>query len=515
MIKIKYNIFLILLLLAAVSCSEDDELPQISDAAAPSNLSALFTIADDNSGLVTIQPNGQGVTAYTVLFGDGSDESAELAPGESIQHVYPEGTYTVVIEAMGIDGKVTPLSQDLTVAFVAPQNLQVDVQPVSGDPFSIEVSASADLETFFEVYFGEEEQEEPVPFMEGETVQHTYSEVGTYELRVVARSGGTASTEFLDTISISNPLLLPIDFESTTQNYAFVNFGGAESTVVDNPDMSDGNMSARVGQLTKTDGSETWAGSFLELGDPIDFSEFQQMSLKVWSPQAGITLRLKLENAADDQIFLEFDQTINTANAWEELVYDFSGSDLSQDYQRVVLFFDFGTAGTGANYYFDDIQLTDGQPEIAFPVGFENIEPGFTGFGGASAEVIDNPDPSGLNTSNRVASFTKEQGSQTWGGVFFDMDNPIDFAAGEKVRMKVWSPKAGANVLLKFENQNDGDIFTELDVPTTTSNEWEVLEFDFTGVDASNDYQRVVVFFDWEVAGTGEAYYFDDLELTN
>ena len=233
MINVKYNVFLLLLMLVAASCSEDDELPNLSDAAAPSNLSALFTIADDNSGLVTIQPNGQGVTAYTVFFGDGSDETAELTPGEAVQHVYTEGTYTVIIEAMGIDGKVAQLSQDLTVSFVAPQNLQVEVQPVAGDPFSIEVSATAELETFFELYFGEEEQEEPVVFMEGETVQHTYSETGTYELRVVARSGGSATAEFLDTITISNPLLLPIDFESASQNYAFANFGGSQQQPAD------------------------------------------------------------------------------------------------------------------------------------------------------------------------------------------------------------------------------------------------------------------------------------------
>jgi hypothetical protein len=515
MINLKYSFFALLMLLVATSCTEDDELPQISEVAAPSNISVLFTIAPDNSGEVTIQPNGQGVTAYTVFFGDGSDESAEIGPGETAQHVYTEGTYTVVIEAMGINGKITEFSQDLTVSFSAPENLQVEVLPVPGDPFSIEVSATADMETFFEVYFGETDDEEPVMFMEGEAVQYTYSEVGDYELRVVARSGGTASIEFTQTVTISNPLLLPIDFESTTQGYAFENFGGAESTVVPNPDMSDGNMSSRVAQLNKMDGSEVWAGSFLELGEPIDFSQDQLFSLKVWSPQANIPILMKLENATDGDIFVELEQTITTANAWEEIVFDFSGEDLDSEYSKIVLFFDFGTAGTGANYYFDDIRLTDGLPDVAFPVDFENFDIPFDGFGNANALVIDNPDASGINTSNRVVEFIKADGSETWGGVFFDMDNPITFAAGEKVRMKVWSPKAGAAVLLKFENLADGDIFTELSVPTTVENEWEVLEFDFTGVDASNDYQRVVLFFDFGVNGTGEAYYFDDLELAN
>lgn len=513
--NLKYSFFALLLLLVAVGCTEDDELPQISDAPVPSNISALFTIASDNSGLVTIQPNGQAVTAYNVFYGDGSDEFAELSPGESAQHVYTEGTYTVTIEAMGINGAVTEFSQDLTVSFIAPENLQVEILPVAGDPFSIDVIATAELETFFEVFFGETEDEEPTPFMEGETVRHTYSATGDYIVRVVARSGGSASTEFVDTITISNPLLLPIDFESTTQNYEFINFGGAESSVVANPDISEGNMSARVGQLFKSDGSEVWAGSFLELGEPIDFSQNQQISIKTWSPQAGIPVLMKLENATDSEIFLEVQQTNTVANEWEELIFDFSTLDLSQEYHRVVIFFDFGTNGTGVNYYFDDIKLTDGLPEVAFPIDFENIDVAFTGFGGAEAEVVDNPDPSTINTSNRVVSFTKNDGAETWGGVFFDMDNPIDFAAGEKVRMKVWSPQEGAVVILKFENLADSDIATEVQVPTTVANEWEVLEFDFTGVDPSNDYQRVVLFFDFGNNGTGESYYFDDLELAN
>jgi len=515
MINLKYGFFALLLLLAAVSCTEDEELPQISDAPAPSNISALFTIASDNSGLVTIQPNGQGVTAYTVFFGDGSDEFAELSPGETVQHVYPEGNYTVVIEAMAINGKVTEFTQDLTVSFIAPQNLDVQIVPVAGDPFSIDVSATAELETFFEVTFGETEDEEPVSFMEGETVRHTYTSTGDYEVQVTARSGGSASASITDTITISNPLLLPIDFESTMQNYAFVNFGGAESSVVENPDMSAGNMSTRVGRLNKSDGSEVWAGSFLELGEPVDFSQNQLIGIKTWSPEAGITVRLKLENATDSEVFVELDQTTTVANEWEELLFDFSGMDLSAEYSKVVLFFDFGNNGTGANYYFDDIRVTDGQPELTLPVDFENLDVSFTGFGNAEAEIIDNPDASGINTSSRVGQFVKADGAETWGGVFFDLDSPIDFVAGEKIQMKVWSPVVGANVLLKLENLADSDTFVELQVPTTVASEWEVLEFDFTGVDASNDYQRVVLFFDFGNNGTGNPYYFDDLELAN
>ena len=81
--------------------------------------------------------------------------------------------------------------------------------------------------------------------------------------------------------------------------------------------------------------------------------------MKVWSPAAGITVKFKMENLADANINTERDAVTTVANAWEELTYDFSGIVNSNNYQRVVVFFDFGNAGTGANYYFDDIKLSN------------------------------------------------------------------------------------------------------------------------------------------------------------
>lgn len=505
------------LLLALASCESEDELPQLDDVAAPSNISALFTIKADNSGLVTIQPNGQGVTAYTVHFGDGTDESADLGPGERVQRTYAEGTYTVRISAMGINGKVTEHEQELVVSFLPPENLIVSIVPVPGDPFSIDVSATADFATFFEAYFGEMIDEEPTLFMPGETVRYTYADVGEYAVRVVARSGGTAGVEFNDTVVISNPLLLPVDFESSTQNYGFGNFGGATASVVDNPDVGEGNPSARVGQLVKETGSEVWAGSFFDLGQPVDFSEFQKIGMKVWSPQAGIPIILKLENLDDANVFVEVEVQSTAAGQWEELLFDFEGQDLSNEYQRIVVFFDFGTEGDDSAYYFDDIRLTDGSAELSLPVDFESDEIvyAFESFGGASAEVIDNPDPSGSNTSGRVGSFVKQVGSETWGGVFIDMAAPINFGNRDKIRMKVWAPQADVAVLLKFESINNPGVEIEVSVQNTVANAWEELEFDFAGINSADEFQRVVLFFDFGNTGTAAPYYFDDIQLVD
>ena len=47
------------------------------------------------------------------------------------------------------------------------------------------------------------------------------------------------------------------------------------------------------------------------------------------------------------------------ANTWEELNFDFTGFT-DQEYSKVVIFFDFGNAGTGTTFYFDDIEQSDG-----------------------------------------------------------------------------------------------------------------------------------------------------------
>ena len=54
-------------------------------------------------------------------------------------------------------------------------------------------------------------------------VEHTYQTAGEYEIRVVAKGAGSATTEFKQTVTISDaadPVNLPITFESFLVNYA-------------------------------------------------------------------------------------------------------------------------------------------------------------------------------------------------------------------------------------------------------------------------------------------------------
>src|SRR5690606_33488724 len=49
---------------------------------------------------------------------------------------------------------------------------------------------------------------------------------------------------------------------------------------------------------------------------------------------------------------------------------------------------------------------------------------------------------------------------------------------------------------------------------TTVANVWETLEFDFSGANLTQSYSKVVIFFNFNVTGTGEVYYFDDIQQT-
>jgi hypothetical protein len=204
--KLKFSIIIFVAIIAA--CSSDNNDVNLDEINAPTNISALITITQDNSGKVTILPKGEGVTQYEIQFGDATTESAFVNPGGTVQHIYQEGTYQVKIIGMSLNGKTTEITQEVTISFLPPTDLVVTITP--GATLSVTVSATANLETFFQVYYGESPTETPVNFMQGETVSHVYLAPGTYQIRVVALSGGVATTEYIQNVTVTNLTPAPV-----------------------------------------------------------------------------------------------------------------------------------------------------------------------------------------------------------------------------------------------------------------------------------------------------------------
>jgi len=355
---LKYTISLFLLCMALLGCEEDDnDFGFLDSATAPTNVAALFEVTPDNSGLVTITPSGEGASTFKVYLGDGTIEPVELKRGENVQHTYLEGSYTIKIEGFGITGLMTEVIQELVVSFRAPENLTITADIDSGNPFQINVSATADFAASFNVFFDSNNQnEEPTPLALDEMVSFEYSGVGDYTIKVVALSGGTETVEDTVDITINVPTELPIDFEVFDAT-KFIGFGGASAEVIDNPD-TNGNSSAKVGQIVKGD-PEVWAGVVITASSPIDFNSKKLIKLDVWSPRPGGKLLFKLENLDNPSDFIEKEVTLQGNSAWEEVTVDFSDIDTSIEYQKLVWFFDFGTVGDGSDnwtFYVDNIR---------------------------------------------------------------------------------------------------------------------------------------------------------------
>lgn len=509
----KYLFYFLSLSICFATCSDDDDgsVDFINNLNSPQNVNAVFEITQDNSGLVTITPFAEGANSFEIDLGDGSG-TVTVLPGRNTQHTYTEGVFNLTITATNLAGKETSLQKELTVSFKAPENLEVTVEPVPNDNFSIRVSATADFETFFQVFFGDTENETPTAFNQGDVITHTYPAVGEYELRVIALSGGEATSEFTQIVSITNPLLLPVDFESETLDFSFINFEGATTTVIDNPDASSFNNSGKVAQFVKGDGAQFFAGSILELDENIDFSSLRKIKMKVWSPKSNIIVKLKLENATDPNISAEVDVRNKLANQWEELIFDFTGLSDGKDLSKLIFFFDFENGGDGATYFFDDIEQTnDSVVPLALPLDFEDANQTFTTFNGASFSFAADPE----NSNNQVGQVVNS-GNQ-FEGMTLQLDEAVDFSTEKIITLRFFTSNPNNAILLKFENGTADPVEV---IETVTQSGWNTVSFDFSQaqlsfplsgpIDATGAYNNITIFVDGPDFKPG-TYFFDDI----
>jgi len=259
-----------------ISCEDDDISYAFQEISAPTNVDAVFDITQDDTGLVTITPSGEGAQTFDVYFGDSDNEQPETVnPGGSLEHVYAEGQYKVRVIGVGSTGLTSEFTQVITVSFKAPENLEVTIDQSAPNPLLVKISASADNAMVFDVYFGDEEEDaEPTPLMPDEVIEHLYAAAGEYTVRVIARGAGVATAEYEEEITVSEAsgaMTLPITFDDPSVRYAFGTFNGTTFEVVDNPDLSGANeVASKVGAITNS--GNNWEGVAADLGEPIDFS---------------------------------------------------------------------------------------------------------------------------------------------------------------------------------------------------------------------------------------------------
>lgn len=187
---------------------------------------------------------------------------------------------------------------------------------------------------------------------------------------------GTANSTFLfdDIIQFSpgTQIDLPVNFEGNTVNYAMSDFGGNVSSLeVDPTDPSNNVM-----KVTKTATSATWAGTTISTPSgfatdiPLTLTD-SKMNVRVWSPDAGILVQLKVEDANNNTHTCETQTPTTVAGGWEILEFDFSneapgtaqlsvGLSMGWKYTMASIFFNIGVDGATAGektYYFDDVKF--------------------------------------------------------------------------------------------------------------------------------------------------------------
>ncbi|MBN1339571.1 MAG: Ig-like domain-containing protein [Bacteroidales bacterium] len=172
------------------------------------------------------------------------------------------------------------------------------------------------------------------------------------------------------------PPALPVTFDDPNVTYGLVDFGGNASQIITDPANPVNNV------VQTNNGAETWSGTFIGgpsgtgFEDPIPFAlGSTSLSLRVWSPAAGIPVRFKVENGTNGSISVETETLTTVASDWETMIFDFSNEapgtpplNLTESYHKPVVFFNFGTPGTGEVYYWDDMEFV-GDPVVTFTPG--------------------------------------------------------------------------------------------------------------------------------------------------
>lgn len=204
---IKYTTLIVFFVVACTDNLRDigflDSIPD------PSNISATFNITQDNTGLVTITPKADGAVSFEVTFGD-SSAPVTVPQGESVDHTYAEGTYEVKLVASNVRGATAETTLPLVVSFIPPQNLVVTIENDAAISKQVNITATADFAVSFDFDSGETGVTQPVVSGNiGSTVSYQYANPGKYNVKVTAKGGAIATTEYAVEFEVTE-ILAPI-----------------------------------------------------------------------------------------------------------------------------------------------------------------------------------------------------------------------------------------------------------------------------------------------------------------
>ena len=236
------------------------------------------------------------------------------------------------------------------------------------------------------------------------------------------------------------------------------------------------------------------------------------LHLDLWTPACttfkGSLISAGLENA------VTLTPTLSGWNSFDIPLTSYTVPNLS-----AIIQFKFESVVPGKAVYLDNIYFWRNPAALvapSLPIDFESsaVAYTFTDFDGGTATKIANPNSGGINTSANVGRIVKGAG-QVWAGSLLTMAAPINFTVNKIFKVKVFSPRIGAKLLLKVEGAA-GVVPFEKEVVGTVANAWEEMTFDYQAVSTTNVYTKLVFIFDLGTAGNGSAnftFLIDDIRL--
>jgi hypothetical protein len=321
----------------------------------------------------------------------------------------------------------------------------------------------------------------------------------------------------------------PIDFEADGfgANWTwsvFENDSNPALEIIDNPDASEGNTSAKVAKFTALQTGAAWAGFDSQEGDLGEFYWDETNSIvkiMVWKSVIS-DVGIKFDGGANpnDWSAGEIKVANTVVNQWEELTFDFSDSPNPPaeigGLKRIAIFPDFNDREQDNVIYIDNITFnpaeggpTDGPATAAPTPPARDAENVISVFSNAYTNVEGTDLFPGWGQTT-AGSMVEIEGNQTLKYASFNYQgmqfaNALDASGMEKLHVDMWTANATAVNIFSIST---GPVETAYALPITAGQwvSYDIPLSEFEGVDLAD-----VIQFKFDGGDGTPTIYFDNL----
>lgn len=256
----------------------------------------------------------------------------------------------------------------------------------------------------------------------------------------------------------------------------------------------------------------------------------KQMSVKIYSPEVGITVQITLEDnvTAGPTNYptgrhSEYTAVTTVANGWETLEFDLLAQPdvtvSNTGVNRLVLLFEPGVL-SGNIFYYDDLMGPEfDNPCEGVPVD-ESIGEDYEcqrnvtyDFSNGSLAVLPNPLQAGINESSTCAQFTKFIPPTNDGAFGGELAFPFSSSTYSTAGIDLYSPDAPQNFIVIFQDAFNNDI-AQTDIVTSSSSAWVTYEVDLGLIPSGTSIAKYVLLLD-PATDTEDSIYLDNFRFAS